>query len=50
MATDGFRSRVSWKGGNTLPARRRVRLDVHFIGIRPEDGRLHAIYIGDHEE
>jgi hypothetical protein len=43
---NGFETSLRWKGGDAiLPAHGRVRLDVRFDGIRPEDCRLHAVYV-----
>jgi len=37
---------VRWKGGATLPADRgALRLQCEFVGVRPEDVRLHAAYL-----
>lgn len=48
LPQDGLRLPVSWKGGDSLlPAQGLVRLQVDFGGTRPEDGALHAIYVGD---
>jgi hypothetical protein len=44
---NGFRVPMRWSAGETLPSDRRVRLDIQFAGIRPEDARLHAVYLGD---
>ncbi len=47
---DGLRLPVRWPGGNSLlAAHGRVRLQVHFDGVRPEDCRLYAVYLGDDE-
>jgi hypothetical protein len=44
---DGFCRPLSWKGGERiLPSHGPVRLDVRFEGHRPEDARLHAVYVG----
>ena len=48
VSEDGLRSPVRWKADRSLrPSLGRVRLDVQFEGIRPEDCRLHAIYVGE---
>ena len=48
IAEDGLRTPVWWKDGDSLlPSHGLVRLGIHFAGIRPEDCRLHAIYIGE---
>ena len=31
------------------PAGRRLRLQVRFEGVRPEDARLHALYLGEQQ-
>lgn len=49
LTQSGFRSQVKWKGGDQLPARKNVRLQVDFAGVRPEDAALHAIYVGELE-
>ena len=47
LAADAFRAPVRWAGGDALPARpARLRIDVRFEGLRPEDARLHALYLG----
>lgn len=47
VAEDGFRIPLQWKGSDSLSASLgTVRLDIRFEGIRPEDCRLHAVYIG----
>ena len=39
---------VSWKGGDSLPVSSRPqRLSIQFEGVRPEDARLHAVYLGE---
>ena len=46
IAEDGLRTPVRWKGGaSLLPSDSLVRLDIRFAGIRPEDCRLHAVYV-----
>ena len=48
VSEDGLRSPIRWKVDRSLrPSLGRVRLDVQFEGIRPEDCRLHAIYVGE---
>jgi hypothetical protein len=48
ITQNGFREPVRWKAADALqPSHGRVRLDVRFEGIRPEDCRLHAVYVGD---
>jgi hypothetical protein len=46
MAADGFRFPLRWRAGDTLPDAGPYRIHVQFEGIRPEDCRLHAIYVG----
>ena len=47
LAADAFRAPVRWPGGDALPARpARLRIEVRFEGLRPEDARLHALYLG----
>ena len=46
LDADGFRVPVRWQGGDSVaPAQGLVRIDVQFEGDRPEDCRLHAIYV-----
>lgn len=46
VSEDGFRAPVRWAGGDAvLPTHGLVRLDVRFEGVRPEDCRLHAVYV-----
>lgn len=47
LAENGFRLPVVWKGGSTLPAGRRLRLEVKFDGVRPEDAKLYAVYVSE---
>jgi len=45
---DGFRTMVSWKGGDTLPVSSRPqRLSIQFEGVRPVDAQLHAVDLGE---
>ena len=47
VAENGFEVPLRWAAAETLsPDLGRVRLDVLFDGVRPEDGRLHAVYLG----
>jgi len=47
LGKDGFRIPVSWRGGDVLTASQGlVRVDVRFEGVRPEDARLYAVYVG----
>ena len=46
IAEDGLCVPVRWRTGDALlSSQGRLRFDVRFEGIRPEDCRLHAIYI-----
>jgi hypothetical protein len=45
----GLRVPVRWAGRSLAGALGRVRLHVHFEGVRPEDCRLHALYVGEEE-
>jgi hypothetical protein len=46
VAEDGFRIPVRWGGGDgLLPSSSLIRIAVRFVGIRPEDARLHAVYV-----
>ena len=43
---DGFHVSVRWRDGSTrLPSQRCIRLRIRFSGARPENARLHAIYV-----
>jgi hypothetical protein len=45
---NGLRVSVKWKKTPALTKNLgRVRLDIEFAGIRPEDARLFAVYVGD---
>jgi hypothetical protein len=44
---NGLAVRVEWPSAPALPASGRVRLDIHFEGVRPEDARLHTLYLGE---
>ncbi len=47
VTESGFRQRVTWKGQNSLgEMRSRVRLKVIWEGLRPEDAKLYAAYVG----
>jgi len=47
LGKDGFRIPVSWRGGDVLTASQGlVRVDVQFEGVRPEEARLYAVYVG----
>lgn len=47
VSESGFDVSVRWKGGAALPADRGgLRVQCEFAGVRPEDIRLHAIYLG----
>jgi hypothetical protein len=47
VGENGLRVPVRWPGASTLPPDRRLRLQVRFCGVRPEDARLHALYLGE---
>jgi hypothetical protein len=48
IAEDGFHIPVRWKNGDSLlPSHGLIRINIHFAGIRPEDCRFHALYIGE---
>jgi len=43
---DGFKIPLRWQAGDSLsPDLGTVRVDVQFEGVRPEDCRLHAVYL-----
>jgi hypothetical protein len=43
---NGLRVPVRWKGASALEKKHgRVRLDIQFEGIRPEDAKLYAAYV-----
>jgi hypothetical protein len=44
VAESGFRTALRWRGGD-VPASEAFHVDVAFDGVRPEDARLHAIYV-----
>ena len=44
IGEDGFRIPVKWKAGAALP-QDIVRIDIAFVGVRPEDAALHAVYV-----
>ena len=45
-ANSGFRIPIAWKRGDSIPPSfGKVRLQVQFAGIRPEDSALHAAYV-----
>jgi hypothetical protein len=44
ITENGLRVLVIWEGGSII-ANQTIRLDIQFIGIRPEDCELHAIYV-----
>jgi hypothetical protein len=50
LTKSGFRLPVRWPAGPGIPAPDRVRLDIGFEGIRPEDAKLHAVYVGDEHD
>ncbi|MBM4438413.1 MAG: hypothetical protein FJ029_14565 [Actinobacteria bacterium] len=43
--TAGFAQPVRWRDRATLVASGHVRLRIDFEGLRPEDVRLHAVYL-----
>lgn len=46
IVENGLRVPVRWKGGSALEKKHgRVRLDIQFEGIRPEDAKLYAAYV-----
>lgn len=46
LGKNGFREPIVWKGGDSIgSAHGTVRLHIRFEGIRPEDARLHAVYV-----
>lgn len=46
VARDGFRTPLAWHGGGDIaPDMGRVRIEVRFVGVRPEDTNLHAVYV-----
>jgi hypothetical protein len=46
LVADGLRIPLRWKAHDRLPGDKAMRLDVRFEGVRPEDCRLHAAYVG----
>jgi hypothetical protein len=47
VGENGLRVPVRWPGAAALSPERRLRLQVRFHGVRPEDARLHALYLGE---
>jgi hypothetical protein len=48
LAESGLRQSIRWPNTAGIPAALgRVRLDIRFEGVRPEDAALHAVYIGE---
>lgn len=48
ITDNGLRVPAHWNGGNILhPTHGLMRLAIHFAGLRPEDARLYAVYIGE---
>jgi hypothetical protein len=45
IGDNGFDMPVRWGSVERLPEQKVLRLDVQFGGVRPEDARLHAIYL-----
>ncbi len=48
VEVDDLRAPLVWPAGETL-GDRTIRLDVQFEGVRPEDGKLHALYVVSEE-
>ena len=47
ISKSGLCMPVQWKAGDSLlPSQGLVRLDIQFAGVRPEDCRLHVVYVG----
>ena len=46
IAKNGFREPTVWRGGDSIePRHGTVRIHVRFEGVRPEDARLHTVYV-----
>ena len=46
VTVSGLRRPIAWKNGSTLPnAGKPLRISIEFTGVRPEDARLHAVYV-----
>ncbi|MDB6169288.1 MAG: hypothetical protein JWM88_2152 [Verrucomicrobia bacterium] len=46
VTANGFRTPVPWKNGAALPiSARPFHLQIEFVGVRPEDARLYALYL-----
>ncbi|MFM8550969.1 MAG: hypothetical protein ACKOCD_01420 [Nitrospiraceae bacterium] len=46
VSATSFRAPLTWKQGNVLgESLGEVHLQVEFLGVRPEDAKLHAIYL-----
>jgi hypothetical protein len=46
VTQSGFRIPIAWKKGDAIPpSLGRVRLQIEFAGVRPEDAALHAAYV-----
>jgi len=47
LTADGFRQPLRWAAGEAvLSSHGPIRIDIEFEGVRPEDARLHAVYVG----
>jgi hypothetical protein len=48
MTKSELRGALAWKGGNAIvPSQGRVHVEILFEGVRPEDAKLHAMYVGE---
>ena len=43
--TGGFQQPVAWGEQAAIRADERIRISVHFTGVRPEDVKLYALYL-----
>ena len=43
--TSGFHEKVKWKRGERVKGKKRIRIRLNYIGIRPEDPKVYAIYV-----
>mgnify|MGYP001049589929 CR=1 FL=1 len=46
MTESGLRVPVSWRDRPTIETDSPVRVKVNFAGLRPEDIRVYAVYVG----